>query len=172
LSERLPVTGFWRVGKRVNPELRHSVLTLVAFSDLHRTLAASGGDWDRGIEAFLAQNDGKGWLIPETLRLADYGLGHDDRAQRSEAVASLVCSHPSDRRRARSADQGPPQCYLTLHNLVGDAGRLDLIASTLVSASASALDKVIAESPTVAATTQSSTSPSSRQPSLFPERHS
>lgn len=28
------------------------------------------------------------WMLPETLRLADYGLGRDDRAQKPQPVAS------------------------------------------------------------------------------------
>lgn len=72
--------GFWRVDKDQDPELRHSVLTQVAFKDLQRL----------GLDAFLGQNDGEGWMIPETLRLADYGLGHDDRAREHQAVASRL----------------------------------------------------------------------------------
>ena len=29
-------------------------------------------------------------MLPETLRLADYGLGHDDRAKEHQPVASLL----------------------------------------------------------------------------------
>lgn len=29
-------------------------------------------------------------MLPETLRLADYGLGHDDRAQHPQPVASCL----------------------------------------------------------------------------------
>ncbi|MCB9934036.1 MAG: hypothetical protein H6841_11520 [Planctomycetes bacterium] len=38
----------------------------------------------------MAQNEGDGWLIPDTLRLADFGLGHDDRAQEPQPVASRL----------------------------------------------------------------------------------
>jgi hypothetical protein len=69
--------GFWRVDKEKDPELRHTVLSLIAFHDLQA----------KGLEAFLNQNDGEGWMIPEELRLADYGLGHDDRAQEYQPVA-------------------------------------------------------------------------------------
>lgn len=72
--------GFWRVDKEKDPELRHTVLTLVAFHDLKRL----------GLDAFLAMNDGEGWMLPETLRLADYGLGHDDRAKEAQPVASRL----------------------------------------------------------------------------------
>lgn len=72
--------GFWRLGKGLPPELRHTVLSLVAFHYLQ----------EKGLEAFLAQNDGEGWSIPEQLRLADYGLGHDERAQEYQPVASRL----------------------------------------------------------------------------------
>ncbi|OWJ90364.1 hypothetical protein B6S59_28060 [Pseudomonas sp. A46] len=72
--------GFWRIDKDKDPELRHTVLSLVAFHDLQQ----------KGLDAFLAQNDGEGWLIPEQLRLADYGLGHDDRAKEYQPVASRL----------------------------------------------------------------------------------
>lgn len=72
--------GFWRLGKGLPPELRHTVLSLIAFHDLQ----------EKGLDAFLAQNDGEGWMIPEQLRLADYGLGHDDRAQEYQPVASRL----------------------------------------------------------------------------------
>jgi len=72
--------GFWRIDKNKDPELRHTVLSLVAFHDLQQ----------KGLDAFLAQNDGEGWMIPEQLRLADFGLGHDERAQRYQPVASRL----------------------------------------------------------------------------------
>ena len=72
--------GFWRIDKTKDPELRHTVLTLIAFHDLQEKILSAGGDCDKGIEAFLSQNNGEGWMLPETLRLADYGLGHDERA--------------------------------------------------------------------------------------------
>jgi hypothetical protein len=72
--------GFWRVDKDKDPELRHTVLSLVAFHDLK----------EKGMDTFLAQNDGEGWMLPETLRLADYGLGHDERASEQQPVASRL----------------------------------------------------------------------------------
>lgn len=72
--------GFWRVDKDKDPELRHTVLSLVAFHDLK----------EKGMDAFLAQNDGEGWMLPGTLRLADYGLGHDERASEHQPVASRL----------------------------------------------------------------------------------
>lgn len=79
-TQSLDQKRFWRIDKDKDPELRHTVLSLVAFHDLQ----------EKGLDAFLAQNDGEGWLIPEKLRLADYGLGHDDRAQEYQPVASRL----------------------------------------------------------------------------------
>ena len=72
--------GFWRLGKNIDPELRKSVLTIIAFHDLQ----------EKGLEAFLNQNEGEGWMIPDTIRLADYGLGHDERAKEYQPVASRL----------------------------------------------------------------------------------
>ncbi|MFG8283679.1 Eco57I restriction-modification methylase domain-containing protein [Pseudomonas aeruginosa] len=79
-AKALNPKGFWRLGKGSPPELRHTVLSLVAFHDLQQ----------KGLDAFLAQNNGEGWMLPEQLRLADYGLGHDDRAQEHQPVASRM----------------------------------------------------------------------------------
>ena len=76
-TAKLNQKGFWRVDKDDDPELRHTVLSLIAFHDL----------LENGIDAFMSQNDGEGWMIPEMLRLADYGLGHDDRAKEYQPVA-------------------------------------------------------------------------------------
>ena len=79
-AKKLNPKGFWRIDKSKEPELRHTVLSLIAFHDLS----------SKGLDAFMAQNDGEGWLIPEQVRLADYGLGHDERAQEYQPVASLL----------------------------------------------------------------------------------
>lgn len=79
-SRQLNPKGFWRVDKEKEPELRHTVLSLIAFHDLQ----------EKGLDAFISQNDGEGWMIPEALRIADYGLGHDDRAHEYQPVASRL----------------------------------------------------------------------------------
>ena len=79
-TRTLDPKGFWRVDKEKDPELRHTVLAQVAFQDLQRM----------GLDAFLAQNNGEGWMLPEALRLSDYGLGHDDRAREPQPVASRL----------------------------------------------------------------------------------
>ena len=84
--------GFWRVDKGVDPELRHTVLTLVAFAALQKLIDDCNGDRSAGVAEFLALNNGAGWMLPETLRLADHGIGHDDRAQHLQPVASRLGS--------------------------------------------------------------------------------
>lgn len=79
-TQSLEQKRFWRIDRDKDPELRHTVLSLVAFQDLQ----------EKGLEAFLAQNDSEGWMLPEQLRLADYGLGHDDRAHEFQPVASRL----------------------------------------------------------------------------------
>lgn len=79
-SRVLDPKGFWRVDRDQAPELCHTVLAQVAFHDFQRL----------GLDAFLNQNDGEGWLIPETLRLIDDGLGHNDRVREHQPVASRL----------------------------------------------------------------------------------
>ena len=124
--------GFWRVDRDKPPELRHTVLTFVAFHDLQAKIEAAGGDRERGVEAFLTQNDGEGWMLPETLRLADYGLGHDERARVHQPVASRLGPRFYDWQLAQSADESWRECHLHARNLLGAHGYalrvVDLIA--------------------------------------------
>ena len=114
--------GFWRVDKAKAPELRHTVLALVAFHDLQEKIDAAGGNRDRGIEKFLAQNDGEGWMLPETLRLADYGLGDDERAREPQPVASRLGPRFYDWQLVQSADGSWRECHLHARNLLGEHG--------------------------------------------------
>ena len=82
--------GFWRVDSGSDPELRLTVLTLIAYLDLHNKIKATNGDRENGIQSFLTQNHGEGWLVPEALRLADYNLGRDDPARCHQPVASRL----------------------------------------------------------------------------------
>lgn len=124
----LSTRGFWRVDKHQDPELRKTVLTLVAFEDLEEKIRVSGGNREKGIEAFLDQNDGEGWVLPETLRLADYGLGHDHRAQEHQAVASRLGPRFYDWQHAQSAEESWRECQLHTRNLLGETGYRQLLA--------------------------------------------
>jgi hypothetical protein len=112
--------GFWRVDKTEDPELRHSVLTLVAFDALDQLIAAHGGDRDQGIAAFSALNDGEGWMLPETLRLADHGLGHDDRAQHPQPVASRLGPRFLDWQLAQTPEESWAECERHARAILGD----------------------------------------------------
>ncbi len=114
--------GFWRVGKDQEPEFRHTVLTQVAFADLQSVIQAHGGDRERGITAFLTQNDGDGWMLPETLRLADYDLGHDDRARQHQPVRERLGPRFYDFQLEQSAEDSWKECRLHARNLLGEAG--------------------------------------------------
>ena len=119
-SRSLDARGFWRVDRHLPPEHRHTILTLVALHDLEARIEASEGDRGKGIEAFLAQNQGEGWMLPETLRLADYGLGHDDRAEQPQPVASRLGPRFYDWQLAQSADEASHECHLHARNLLGE----------------------------------------------------
>jgi hypothetical protein len=119
--------SFWRVDKDKDPELRHTVLSLIAFHDLEEKIRVSGGDRDAGVEAFLGQNDGEGWMLPETLRLADYGLGHDERAEQPQPVASRLGSRFYDWQLAQSAEESWRECHLHTRNLLGEQGYRELL---------------------------------------------
>ena len=123
--------GFWRVDKDKNPELRHTVLTLAAFHDLASKVEAASGDRDLGLEAFLAQNDGEGWTLPETLCLADYGLGHDDRARHPQVVAGLLGPRFYDWQLAQRPDEAMRECHLHARNLLGAEGYARLLGDLI-----------------------------------------
>lgn len=123
--------GFWRVDKDKDPELRQTVLTLLAFHDLEEKICASGGDREKGIDTYLNQNDGAGWMLPETLRLADYGLGHDDRAKEYQPVASRLGPRFYDWQLAQSPEESWRECHLHARNMLGEAGYLNLLADVL-----------------------------------------
>ena len=111
------VKGFWRVDKDKDPELRHTVLALIAFADLEERIRAASGDREGGIEAFLNQNDGDGWTLPETIRLADYGLGRDERAKHPQPVASRLGARFYDWQLAQTAEESWHECEIHAKNL-------------------------------------------------------
>ena len=120
VSGRLNPKGFWRVDKDKDPELRQTVLTLVAFRDLEAKIQTTDGAREKGIEAFLSQNHGEGWMLPETLRLADYDLGHDDRARHPQPVASRLGPRFFDWQLAQTPDESWRECDLRIRNLLGE----------------------------------------------------
>jgi len=121
-TNELDQKGFWRVDKDKPPEQRLTVLSLVAFHDLQQQIAACGGDVTRGIEEFCSQHDGEGWQLPETLRLADYGLGHDNRATQPQPVRACFGPRFYDWQLAQSPEESWRECHLHTRNLLGPEG--------------------------------------------------
>ena len=119
VGRQLNPKGFWRMDRKRDPELRLTVLTLVAFRDLETKINEAYGDHDAGIERFFAQNKGEGWLLQETLRLADYGLGHDDRARCYQPVAARLGPRFYDWQLAQTTDESWRECHLHARNLLG-----------------------------------------------------
>lgn len=92
--------GFWRVDRDKPPELRQTVLSLVAFREL----------LEHGVDRFVQVNSGEGWMVPEALRLADYGLGHDDRAKEHQPVASRLGPRFYDWQLEQDVDESWEEC--------------------------------------------------------------
>ena len=130
--DHLDPKGFWRVDKDEAPELRHTILTLAALYELKVKVEAAGGDRERGIEAFLIQNEREGWMLPETLCLADYGLGHDDRARCVQVVAGRRGPRFYDWQLAQGADESVRECHLHARNLLGADGYARLLVRLIV----------------------------------------
>ena len=122
LTRTLDPKGFWRIDKDKDPELRHTVLSLAAFHDLIQTIADCGGDRDKGIQAFCSQNDGEGWMLPETLCLADLGLGHDDRAKRPQPVRERLGERFLPWQLEQSVEESWAECEQHAKNILGEDG--------------------------------------------------
>lgn len=118
--------GFWRPDKDLDPELRHTVLSVVAFHSLQAEIERHAGDRDLGILAFLSQNQGDGWHLPERLCLADYGLGQDARARQSQPVASRLGPRFFDWQLAQGPEERALEVALHARNLLGEGGLRDL----------------------------------------------
>ncbi|MCF7992140.1 MAG: hypothetical protein K9M02_17005 [Thiohalocapsa sp.] len=99
-QESLNPKGFWRVDDSKDPELRRTVLAQVALDDALRL----------GVDEFVSQNNGEGWMLPETLRLTDYGLGHDERAKEHQPVASRLGPRFYDWQLEQDMDESWEEC--------------------------------------------------------------
>lgn len=121
ITATLHPKGLWRVDKDSRPEHRLTILALVAFIDLNREIARVG-NINEAIQSFMTQNNGEGWQLPETLRLADYGLGHDDRALEHQQVRAHFGPRFYDWQLEQSPEESWQECHLHTRNLLGPAG--------------------------------------------------
>lgn len=147
-ARRLDPKGFWRVDKDKDPELRHSVLSLVALRDLESAIAANGGSVECGIEAFCEQEGGDGWMLPETLRLADLGLGHDDRARHPQPVADRMGERFLPWQLDQGVEESWAECHRHARNILGESGYARLQRELRGEAAAAEDLPMVAEHPT------------------------
>ena len=105
--------GFWRVDKDKPPELRQTVLTQLAFDSL---LEHENG----GATANFLTATTDGWPTPETVRLADHNLGHDDRAEHHQPVATRLGPRFHDWQLAQTAAEAMRERHLHARNLLGE----------------------------------------------------
>jgi len=126
-NARLRGKAFWRVDKGQHPELRHTVLAQVAFADLQRRIDAEGNR-QAGIQSFMDQNHGEGWCLPDTLRLVDYNLGHDDRASAHQPVAAELGPRFYDWQLAQPPEEARTETHLHARNLLGEHAYRRLLA--------------------------------------------
>jgi hypothetical protein len=127
------------VDKEKDPELRHTVLAQVAYADLCA----------QGLDAFLTGPDGDGWQLPETLRLADYGLGHDTRAQAHQPVAPRLGPRFLDWPLAQSPEESWAECERHAKAILGEEGfcQLTQLAETPPAVGSSTLSPALQPNP-------------------------
>jgi hypothetical protein len=118
-TRSLDAKGFWRIDSEEDVELRHPVLAMAAFMDLQDCITACGGDRKRGIEQFCTQNRGDGWMVPETLCLADLDLGHDQRAQNPQPVRDRLGDRFLPWQLEESAEESWAECEQHARTLLG-----------------------------------------------------
>ena len=61
-------------------------------------------------------------MLPETLRLADYDLGHDERAKVHQPVARRLGPRFYDWQLEQTAEESWQECRLHARNLLGEEG--------------------------------------------------
>ena len=64
----------------------------------------------RGLHRLMAPNNGGSWLLSDTLRLADYGPGHDDRAKVHQRVAGRLGPRYCELQLTQPADESWAEC--------------------------------------------------------------
>ena len=98
---QLPAKGFWRTGVgsaehpwrqawACDPEFRLTNLAIVTFVELNRLKGKLGGDFAAAVAAFAPLGGPGGWHLPDRLRLLDYGLGQDRRAEVAQELRPLL----------------------------------------------------------------------------------
>jgi hypothetical protein len=116
--------GFWRVDKAQDPELRHTVLALKAFSDLKSL----------GLKMFCALNGGDGWTIPEKLVFeinADGTILFDTLEGKTMPVRERLGPRFLDWQLTGTPEESWSECEEHARNMLGDKMLDELMASSL-----------------------------------------
>jgi hypothetical protein len=121
-TRTLDPKGFWRVDKQRPPELRASLLSLVALTDLNALWKKHGGSRDDAIRSFLRLNDGDGWELPREVRLADHGCGDDARSQVVAPVAQALGDRYEQWQLSDSVVESWADCERLARSVLGAAG--------------------------------------------------
>lgn len=114
---RFDPKGFWRSDSQLPPEVRKYVLTMIAFQDLTDEIGRHGGDGSSG-RSYFADS----WQPPETVCLADYGLGHDDRAKKPQPVRSRLGERFLPWQLEQTVEESWAECERHARNLLGEEG--------------------------------------------------
>ncbi len=112
--------GFWRVDQDSDPEHRQTVLTLVAMRHLQGCIAENQGSRSAGIRAFYSSDPDEGWMLPDNLRLTDYGLGTGEYACQPRGVAGKFGPRFYNWQAGEDPEESWKECALHASNLVGE----------------------------------------------------
>jgi hypothetical protein len=154
--------AFWRVGRDEPPELRETILSIVAFVECRRhsafgTPTQQTTNQIRGQIEFLHN-----WIIPSFVCLSDYDLGHDDRAKEPQPVRSVLGPRYLDWQLAQTAEESWVECRLHARNLLGEAAYQQLLSGSSESPAANRSDP-----PAKAPAAEPAATPQNRQKRLF-----
>jgi hypothetical protein len=133
--------GFWRVDQDRDPEARQTVLTLVAYDELRKRIAAKGVGLKTAIQDFSGAADGDGWDCPDAVRLADYQLGRDSRSKGFQPVAAQFGPRHEDWQLRRTADESWEECERHTRTLLGADGFEQLKIQIAAAGEAEALSR-------------------------------
>lgn len=114
--------GFWRQDKNRPPELRRSVLTVVAAKELELRVENSGGDEVKALMDFAGIATEQPWDLPDSLRLADSGLGIEHTSLEKALVRDRVHDETILEAGYNDVERSWRECELHARNLSGEAG--------------------------------------------------
>ncbi len=107
VAGRIDSKKFWLMDRQLDPELRLPVLSFVALQHM------------RSAEFEESDSD---WQLPEHLCLADYGLGHDERAKKPQPVRERLGPRFYDWQLEQSAEESWKECEIHARNILGEVG--------------------------------------------------